>query len=679
VTRILRLCAFGALLAPTLLARDPEPQPKDALAGDLDTSVSPAVDFFSYANGGWLKKNPIPASESRWGVGNLVQDEIYDRLRKINTEAARSGAPRGTETQKIGDFWAAAMDESLADRAGLAPLRSELERISSIRDVSGLLDVAFAELPLQTDVFFSFSITQDPKASDVMAVQLFQGGLGLPDRDFYFNTDENSVRVRREYVKHVQRMLVLAGGERPVGGAAGEGVMRFETALARASRKLQDLRDPERNYNKMATVDLTKDLTPSIDWHARLLGYGLGEAATVIVGQPEFFSALEGLLATTPLDDLENYLRFHLVSEYAPYLSSAIEKEDFAFYGTALNGQPQERPRWKRALDAEETALGMVLGKLFVREYFSERAKQRYVDMVEAIRDVYRDRIRRLTWMSDATKGKALEKLSKITKKVGYPDKWKDYSTLEMGRRSWAENMMTASRWRFEDRVRKFGKPVDRTEWDMTPQTYNAYYNASNNEIVLPAAIVTVPGVPDDQVDDALAYGYVGASTIGHEVTHGFDDEGRKFDAEGNLRNWWTKEDEERFGERAQALVKQFDALEPLPSMHVNGSATLGENLADLGGVLLGLDAFKKTEQYRRGTSVTGLSPVQRYFLGYAFGWLTQQRPERLARGLLSDVHAPAQWRVNGPFANVPEFYEAFGVKPGDAMWRPEADRVSIW
>ena len=463
--------------------------------------------------------------------------------------------------------------------------------------------------PLQTDVLFTFYVAQDPKASDVMAVQLHQGGLGLPDRDFYFNTDENSVRVRGEYVKHLQKMLVLASGDRPVGGGAGEGVMRFETALAKVSRRLQDLRDPEKNYNKMATVELTKTLTPSIDWHTRLAAHGLGEAATVIVGQPEFFSTLEELLKTTPLDDLKNYLRFHLVSEYAPYLSSPIEKESFAFFGTALNGQPQERPRWKRALDAEEPALGMVLGKLFVKEYFPEREKQRYVDMVEAIRDAYRDRIHRLTWMSDATKAKALEKLGTITKKVGYPDKWKDYSTLEMSRRSWAENMMSAARWRFEDRVRKFGKPVDRTEWDMTPQTYNAYYNPSNNEIVLPAAIFTVPGVPDDQVDDALAFGYVGASTIGHEITHGFDDEGRRFDAAGNLRSWWTKEDEERFNERAQAMVKQFDAFEPLPKMHINGSATLGENIADLGGVLLGLDAFKKTEQYRRGTPVAGLTP----------------------------------------------------------------------
>jgi len=678
-SRIWTLAIVGIFLGSpsmTLAAGQDSVSGEDVLAANIDPAVRPADDFFTYANGGWLKRNPIPPSESSWGIGNVVQDEIYARLRAINDAAATSAAQQGTDLQKVGDFWAVAMDASVADKAGLAPLGAELARISAIRGRVGFLDAVFAQLPLQTGVLFSFFVAQDEKDSDAMAVQIHQGGLGLPDRDFYFNTDDNSVRVRAEYLKHLSRILALSSATEP--GAAG-GVMRFETALARASRKLQDLRDPEKNYNKMALGEVTKKLTPSIDWQARLGPLGLGAATTVIVGQPEFLSELEGLLKATSLDDLRNYLRVRLISTYAPYLSSDIEQANFAFYGKVLNGQPEDRPRWKRALDAEEEALGMVLGKLFVRDYFSEAEKQRYSDMVEAIRDAYRDRIKRLSWMTDQTKQSALEKLAKVDKKVGYPDRWKDYSALDIKRSSWADNMLSAARWRFADRARKVGKPVDRTEWDMTPQTYNAYYNPSNNEIVLPAAIFTIPGVKDPQVDDAMAYGYAAASTIGHEITHGFDDEGRKFDARGNLRDWWTPEDEKQFSDRAEALVRQFAAIEPLPGMHINGNACLGENIADLGGVLLGLDAFKKTAQYQSGVPVAGLSPIQRYFLGYALGWLTQQRSERLARGLLSDVHAPAKWRVNGPLANVPAFYEAFGVRPGDGMWRADVDRANVW
>ena len=664
---------------PAAAPSSDHPLSGDPLASDRDTAVTPASDFFEYSNGGWLKRNPIPASEAGWGIGNLVQDEIYARMKKINEDAAAASAPKGTDAQKVGDFWAMAMDTEACNRNGIAPIQSELDRIGRVRDVAGALGAAFAEIPLQTGAFFNAFVAQDPKQSDVEAVQLWQGGLGLPNRDFYFNTDENSVKVRSAYVKHIQKILTLSAGDRLVRPDAGESVMVFETALAKVSRKLADLRDPEKNYNKIAAAELREKLTPSIDWPARLAEEGLKGATTVIVGQPEFFSALDSEIRNTPVPVLRDYLRFHLVAAYAPYLSAPLEDEEFEFAKKTLNGQQEPRPRWKRALDAEEDAMGMVLGRLFVRDYFSEKTKQRYVALVEAIRDAYRERILHLTWMSEPTRQKALDKLAKITSKVGYPDKWKDYSTLEIGRGSFAENMMNAARWQFQDNVSKFGKPVDRTEWDMTPQTYNAYYNPSNNEIVLPAAIFEIPGVPDANADDAMVYGYVAASTIGHEITHGFDDEGRQFDAKGNLVSWWTKDDETQFNKRADVMVKEFDSFEPLPGMHVNGRASLGENIADLGGILLGLDAFKKTDQYRKGESIDGLTPLQRYFLGYSLGWLHQIRNEQLARRLLSDVHAPSKWRVNGPLANVTEFYDAFGVKPGDRMWRPEAERVNIW
>jgi putative endopeptidase len=638
--------------------------------------MSPASDFFQYANGGWLSHNPIPPSESSWGIGNVIQDETYDRLRRISEQAANSHSPSGSEAQKIGDFWATALDSGLAERQGLSPLKPELDRIEGARDLDGLMDVAFSQLSLQTGVLFQLFVGQDSKHSDVNAVQVFQDGLGLPDRDYYFNTDENSVKARTEYPKHVQGVLDLSGVSAP---GAGDSVLAFETRLASVSRQLADLRDPEKNYNKMATGEITSKLTPSIDWARRLTALGLKNVDSVIVGQPEFLSGLQLQIRGTPLPVLKQYLRFHLISGYAEFLDHALADQDFSFYHRVLSGQQVPRARWKRALDGEEGALGLVLGKLYVKEYFSEAAKKRYSDLVEDIRTAYRERIQRLDWMSDATKQKALAKLARVGKKVGYPDKWKDYSALSIGRTSWAANMMSASRWRFNDRLARWGKPVDRTEWHMTPQTYNAYYSPSNNEIVLPAAIFLIPGLKDEDADDALVYGYAAAGTIGHEITHGFDDDGRQFDADGNLKNWWTDEDVSKFKDRADRMVKQFDGYQPLPGVHINGKASLGENIADLGGVMLGLDAFKKTRQYRQGKPVAGLTPVQRYFLGYALGWMSDIRKENLARRLMSDVHAPAKWRVNGPLANVPEFYQAFGVKPGDPMWRADSVRVSIW
>jgi len=653
------------------------PPKEDFLRANMDPSVNPGVDFFEYANGAWLKAHPIPASESGWGIGNVVREELYVNLRKINEDAAKATAAAGTDEQKIGDFWTTAMDEAKAEQLGATPLKAEMDRIDAIKTVADAIDVAFALRPLGVNAFFGVYVSQDEKNSDEMSVHLSQDGLGLPDRDYYFNQEAGVAKTRTEYVAHLGRMLTLVGRGDGADKAA-TAVMAFETALAGKSRKLEDLRDPEKNYNKMTAPDVTAKHTPSIDWTGRLAAWSL-KPSYVIVGQPEFFTALEQTLAKTPVSVLKDYLRFHLVSEYADSLSQAIDNENFSFYRTVLSGQKEQRPRWKRVLDTEDAAMGMVLGRIFVKEYFPEATKKRYSDLVEAIRTAYGERIKALDWMSDATKAKAQEKLAAITKKVGYPDTWKDYSALVVGRDSYCRNLMNAAQWRFNDMISKFGKPVDRTEWDMTPQTYNAYYNPSNNEIVLPAAIFTVPGVKDADVDDAVVYGYAGASTIGHEMTHGFDDEGRQFDVKGNLADWWTKGDAAKFQARAEVMVKQFDAYEPLPGLHINGKASLGENIADYGGILLGLDAFKKTEQYKKGEKIGGLTPTQRYFLGYALGWLYQQQEARLRRSLLSDVHAPAKWRVLGPMANIQEFYDAFGVTPGQPLWRAPEMRVRIW
>ncbi|WP_133498648.1 M13 family metallopeptidase [Cognatilysobacter terrigena] len=652
--------------------------PQDFLAAHLDRSVDPGVDFFQYANGGWLKAHPIPKSESSWGIGNEVDDELYARLRTISESAAKTKAAAGSDTQKIGDFWATAMDTAKADQLGVRPLDVELGRIDAMDTTGAVLDGVFALKPIGVGALFRVGVGQDSKDSATMAVHVSQGGLGLPERDFYFNPEAGVAKLRTAYVAHIARTFELLGRKPDDAKAAADKVMAFETALAQASRKLEDLRDPEKNYNKMSPAELTSKYTPSIDWTARLAAWNL-HPTYVIVGQPEFLAAEDKLVRETPVSVLQDYLRYHLVDKYSPFLSSTFDAENFDFHGRAMSGQQEQRPRWKRVLDEENDAMGMVLGRIFVRDYFPAASKKRYSDMVEAIRTTYRDRIERLDWMGAETKSKALAKLAAITPKVGYPDKWKDYSALQVGRDSYAANVMNAERWQFQDNLSKFGRPVDRTEWDMTPQTYNAYYNPSNNEIVLPAAIFMVPGVPDAKVDDAVAYGYVAASTIGHEITHGFDDEGRQFDAKGNLSGWWTPEDAARFNAAAQKMVDQFNAYEPLPGLHINGKAALGENIADYGGVLLGLEAFEKTAQYKQGKSIGGLTPTQRYFLGYALGWMSQQRDEKLRQRLLSDVHAPAKWRVLGPMSNVPEFYQAFNVKPGQPMWRAPGDRVRIW
>ncbi len=667
-----------AILAPVARASASTPPSPDFLRAHMDPAVDPGADFFDYANGGWLARNPIPATDSWWGIGKLVIEQLNARLRAINEQAAASSSPLGSEQRKIGDFWTTALDEARADRLGLHPLDAELARIDGVRDVRGALDAAFALRRLGVETLFSVGVSQDERDSGAMAVHLGQGGLGLPDRDFYFNAEPGVARVREQYVAHIARVLGLLGRSAHAARAAASDIMELETALASASRRLQELNDPLRNYNRISPSEITARYTPSIQWGERLAAWTL-RPEFVIVGQPEFLVRVELLLHRTPVPVLRDYLRVRLVDRYAATLGRPFVAEDFRFYGQALSGKQAQQPRWKRVLEAEDEALGMAVGRLFVHDYFPPATRQRYAELVEAIRAAYRERIEQLDWMGPETRARAELKLAAITAKVGYPDKWKDYSALEIGRDSWCGNMMSAARWRFDDEIGKYGKPVDRSEWDMTPQTYNAYYSQNNNEIVLPAASFAIPGIADAQVDDAVAYGYAGAATIGHEITHGFDDSGRHYDAGGNLQDWWTADDARAFEQRAAVLTRQFDAYEPLPGLHINGQATLGENIADYGGVLLGLDAFRKTEQFRRGEKIAGLTPVQRYFLGYALGWMMKERAERLRSGLLSDVHAPEKWRVNGPLSNIPDFYAAFGVKPGQPMWRPEAARARIW
>ncbi len=649
----------------------------DVLFTNLDTTMSPGEDFFQYANGGWIKNHPIPNEQSAWGIGNLVIEENLKRLREISENAATSKAAKSSPEQKIGDFWTMAMDSAKIEADGLKPLQPWLDKINAISDTKSLIATVAELKKIGSSTLFSDFVTQDDKNSDVMAYKLWQGGIGLPEREYYFKTDSATVRIRAEYINYITTMLTMAGDDSAAAKATAKNILALETKLAQSSRKLADLRDPHANYNKMAIADLGK-MNASIDWSAFLGTTGVKNIDSVIVGQPEFFKAMDNALKTVPLNDWKSYVKFNLISDFSGALPDKFGIAAFNF-NKLFSGAKERRPRWKRAIAAEEGVMGELLGKLYVKEFFNETAKKRYEDMVEAIREALKDRIGKLDWMSDSTKAKAFVKLASMKRKVGYPDKWKDFTSMEIGRESYTQNMISANLWWHNYSMNKLGKPVDRDEWDMFPQTYNAYYNPSNNEIVLPAGIFTVPGYRDEELDDATVYGYAGASTIGHEITHGFDDEGRQYDAKGNLESWWTKKDEDEFNKRANVIIKQFDEYEPLPGYHINGKATTGENIADLGGILLGIEAFKKTKQFQENKTVAGLTPMQRYFLGYALGWLGHQREEQLRSRLLSDVHSPAKYRVNGPMVDIDEFYSTFNIKQGDKMYRADSLRVKIW
>jgi len=676
--RILYGGVAASLLFTACNSAEKKETKQDILVTNRDTTVSPADDFFEYANGGWIKANPIPAEETSWGIAHLVQNELYNRLLHINEEAQKKNAKSGAD-QQIGDFWHSGMDTVAIEKAGIEPLRPMLDKINSLQTPQEVMAYA-AELHTQgLGVFFGEGVSQDAMNSEVMAYYMSQGGLGMPNRDYYFNTDERTAKIRSEYPNYIARTLVLMGIDSATAKTKAANILAMETKLAQQSRKLEDLRDPYANYNKMAIADLQKKMSPGTNWPALLTTMGVKNIDSVIIGQPEFFKQLDKVVSTTDMQTLKDYMAFHLVRSNGNYLSKAFVDNNFNFYSKLIRGAQELRPRWKRVLDAEEGAMGEALGQLFAKEYFNEKAKKRYEDMVENVRTAYKARMEKLDWMTDSTKQKAMHKLAAITKKVGYPDKWKDFSSLKVDRGPFVQNVMRANKWWNDYYMDKLGKPVDRNEWEMTPQTYNAYYNPSNNEIVLPAGIFTVPGFRDEELDDALVYGYAGASTIGHEITHGFDDEGRQFDEKGNLKNWWTTADEEEFTKRAEVLVQQFNQFMPVDTQRINGRATLGENLADLGGLLIGLDAFKQTETYKKGEKINGYTPLQRFFLGYALGWMYQVRKEQLASQLLTDVHSPAKYRVNGPFPNIPEFYEAFSVQPGNKMYLPDSARVRLW
>jgi putative endopeptidase len=653
-------------------------QSEDFLTKNIDKGVNPGQDFFKYATGTWMKNNPIPESERAWGIGNLVQEETYARLKSILEEAASNKNPAGSSEQKVGDFYFSGMDTVDIEKQGITPLKPELNQINSIQNKNDLLKVAAYFQTIGIDAMFGGFVGQDQKNSDQWALYLWQGGLGLPNREYYFRNDARTENIRNEYHKHLSKMFILLGEDEKQANVDEKSVYQIEQFLADSSRKLEDLRDPYANYNKMTIDELQKN-TPDIDWKFISDKMEIKKLNEVIIGQPEFYRQLNSAVSKFTIDQWKAYLKWALINSMADRLSSAFNDENFHFKGTVMSGVKEQRPRWKRVQDYTESAVGELLGQVYVKKYCSPKVKERYETLVNNMIAAFRNRIQKLDWMSKETKEKALIKLDAITKKVCYPDKWKDFSKLSVSRASFAANTIAVREfWYYRD-INKLDKPVDRTEWDMTPQTYNAYYNPSNNEIVLPYAGFVVPGVADSLLDDAFVYSYAGASTMGHEMTHGFDDEGRQYDPKGNLQNWWTDEDVTKFEAKTKLMVDQFNNYVVLDSMHINGKATLGENIADLGGLVIGYDAFRLTNQYKEGKLINGFTPGQRYWLGYSFSWLGHQRNESLAQRVMTDVHSPNFLRVNGPFSDIPQFYSDFNIKEGDPMWRPESNRVKIW
>ncbi|WP_400191882.1 M13 family metallopeptidase [Hymenobacter sp. B81] len=666
--------------APAAPVEEAAPKGVGLNVANIDASVQPCDDFFQYASGNWLKNNPVPAAEVRWGSFNELSDKNNAVMRQILEEAAaNTGAAKGSNAQKVGDYYATAMDSMAIEKAGIAPLKPELNRLAAVKTLDGLQISIARDLMLQTGAFFNTYVGQDDKKSDQYAVNFYQGGLSLPDRDYYLKDDARSKSLRAAYQTYLVNTFKLLGDTEAAAKKNAATVLRLETRLAKASKSRVDLRDPYANYNKMTLAEAQKKY-PNLNPKHVLEHVGLKSVKEVIVGQPAFFQELNTMLKAEPMADLKTYMRWHLVTSFTSALPKAFGDESFKF-SQVLTGAKKQQPRWKRMLRATDGALGEAFGQLYVDKAFPPEAKQKALEMVNNIKEAMGEHIQKSDWMSAATKQEALKKLSTFTVKIGYPDQWKDYSALNISRDSYLSNVLASRMWAYQDNVSKYGKPIDRKEWGMTPPTVNAYYNPSMNEIVFPAGIMQPPFF-DPNADDAVNYGGMGG-VIGHEITHGFDDQGRQYDAQGNLRDWWTKEDAEKFEARAAIVGKQFDAFSPLDSVFVNGKLTMGENLADLGGLNIAYTALQKQLQKKYGNGprpkFDGLTPEQRFFLSWAQVWRTNARPEYLRQQVLTDPHSPAQYRTIGPLQNLPQFYEAFGCKDDAKMVRAQADRAKIW
>jgi putative endopeptidase len=671
----MRLILLVLVFATAALAQTaPAPAGLGFSTANMDMTANPCIDFYQYACGTWMANNPIPADQPRWGTFDVLADRNRAILRGILEKAAANDPKRSPEEQKIGDFYGSCMDEPAIDKLGAKPLDPELKQIDAIKSKDAILD-ALVRLHLDgVGVFFNFSSEPDAKNSTQMIAGADQGGLGLPDRDYYLKDDPKSVKLRQQYVAHVQKMLTLLGESPAQAAADTQAVLRIETDLAKGSLDLVSRRDPNQVYHKMSVKELAA-LSPSIDWPKYFAGVGSPSFSDLDVSVPDFFKALNAVLTNTSVGDLKTYLRWHLLHSEAPLLSKAFVDENFHFYSQTLTGAQELEPRWKRCVEATDGDLGFALGQKYVEQTFPPDAKARVLTMVKEIETMLGEDIQSLSWMTPVTKQQALVKLRGVTNKIGYPDKWRDYSSVKIVRGDAVGNDERATDFEVHRQLNKIGRPVDRGEWGMTPPTVNAYYNPQENNINFPAGILQPPFF-DNRMDAAVNYGAIG-SVMGHELTHGFDDQGRQFDAEGNLRNWWTPEDAAEFEKRAECFIKEYSAFTPVDDVHLNGKLTLGENTADNGGVRLAFMALMKSMDGKPPQpKIDGFTPQQRFFLGWGQVWCQNERPENSRMRAQVDPHSPGRDRVNGVLGNMPEFREAFACRAGQPMVHAPACRV---
>ncbi|MEO8109740.1 MAG: M13 family metallopeptidase [Ginsengibacter sp.] len=642
---------------------------------NMDLSVKPGDNFFQYANGNWIKNNPVPASRTRWGSFDELRLENSKRLSSLLDDASHATNPDRT-TQIIGDFYYSGMDSNTIEQKGATPIKPILNEIEEAKNVSDILhEIATMRINGYGSAGFRISVSADRKNVTQYVASIGQGGTNLPDRDYYLKDDARSVKIRDAYKENIQTLFTLLGDDAAAAKAKSDVVMKMETTLAKAQYARVAMRDPYKTYNKYSVKDLST-ITPGINWSDLLKDMKIMGADSVVVNNPGFFKTFDSMLVAAPVNDWKTYLSWEVIHSAAPNLSSPFVQAAFDL-NKVLTGQKEQTPRWQRMSGLIDGTLGDMIGQLYVDKYFKPEAKQYMVDLVNNMQNTFGNRIKNLDWMSDETKKKALEKLDAFTKKIAYPDKWKDYDGVIINKNDYMSNLHSVSVWAYNYMVNHMGQPVDRTQWGMTPPTINAQYSPTDNDITFPAGILQSPFF-DFAADDAINYGGI-AAVIGHEMTHGFDDQGRQYDANGNLKDWWQKTDEKNFKERVDKVANEYDAFTVLDTIHLNGKLTLGENLADLGGLNIAYEAFTKTKEFKEGTKIDGFTPQQRFFLSWAQVWRNNTLPETVAQLVKTDPHSPGMYRTNAPVSNMDAWYSAFNIKKGDAMFVPKDERIHIW
>ncbi len=643
---------------------------------NMDLSVKPGDNFYLYANGAWIKKTPIPASKTSWGSFNALAEESSQALKNLLEDASKD--PGKNELMKrVGEYYASAMDSAAIEKLGYKPIKPYLDGITALSSKAQVLkQVNYLRSQSITSPLYRIGVGQDAKNVTKYVISIGQGGTTLPDRDYYLKNDARSQKIREAYIAYITKLFSLTGETTVKAMANAVTIMQLETAMAQAQMSRVEMRDPTKLYNKFSVDGLTAK-TPNLNWASILpeLGYKTKQDS-VIVSNPKFMVFIDSLLNKVPLDDWKVYLKWGVLKNTATYLSSEFVDANFAF-NQSLNGQKEQTPRWQRMSGLIDNQLGDLLGQLYVDKYFNQAAKARMLELVNNLQNTFQSRIKKLDWMSEVTKQRALGKLNAFVKKIGFPDKWKNYDGIVIKKDDFIGNVLRCSQWQYNDNVSRLGKPIDKTEWGMTPATVNAYYSPLKNEIVFPAGILHFPFF-EFEADDAVNYGGIGA-VIGHEMTHGFDDQGRQYDADGNLQDWWTKADADEFKKRADEVVQQYNGYTVLDTLHVNGKLTLGENLADLGGLSIAYEAFKNTKQGQSTEKIDGFTPDQRFFLSWAQVWRIKALPEAAAQQIVTDSHSPGMHRGNGPLTNMEAFYKAFDVKFGDKMYKAPEQRTKIW